>query len=365
MKNILYKLFKKSFIIGAGLTVGVLATAILAVVVNYTYTWSDTDVLYADHLNQNFTDVKNALLGIPDWEKGTNPLDAVYMAGNVGIGTTSPNASYKLHVNGDVMLGDGVGDLKLRGIPATGGNFIISQSSGTGSIQFASSANTSLVTIENNGNVGIGTTLPNSLLTIASSYPVFGILDNNSSGTAAVGRINWYDQNESDLGQIGYTSSTDSNLEIRNIANADLEFWTNNLQQMVIEPGGDVGIGTSSPNVALDVIGSIEYTGTISDVSDERLKENIEAISDPIGKLENINGIYYNMRGSKKRELGVIAQNVQQAIPEAVSIVDEEKNYLGVNYVSLVPVLIEALKEQQNTINELKARIARIERNKK
>lgn len=117
---------------------------------------------------------------------------------------------------------------------------------------------------------------------------------------------------------------------------------------------GYVGIGTTNPSVELDVIGSIEYTGTITDVSDERLKENIEPIDNPLDKLEKINGRYFNMKGSKKRELGLIAQEVQNVFPEAVKIIDPEHDYLGVSYPSLVPVLIEAIKELKFENNQLK-----------
>ncbi len=129
---------------------------------------------------------------------------------------------------------------------------------------------------------------------------------------------------------------------------------------MIINPTGNIGIGTVIPNVALDVTGSIEYTGSITDVSDERLKENIEEINNAVFKIQNINGVYYNMIGSGKKELGVIAQDVNKILPEAVSIVEPEEVYLGVDYTSLVPVLIEATKEQQEQIDGLKEQLNNI-----
>jgi len=128
-------------------------------------------------------------------------------------------------------------------------------------------------------------------------------------------------------------------------------------------PSGNVGIAMTNPSVALDVTGDIEYTGTITDVSDQRLKENIVGINNSISKIQGINGVYFNMIGSDKRELGVIAQNVQQVLPEAISVVDPEKGYLGVDYTSLVPVLVEAIKEQQRQIQALRQDIEQLERN--
>ncbi|MFH1519139.1 MAG: tail fiber domain-containing protein [Candidatus Omnitrophota bacterium] len=129
---------------------------------------------------------------------------------------------------------------------------------------------------------------------------------------------------------------------------------------------GNVGINTWNPDVALDivgnldVIGNINYTGTLTDVSDRRLKENIVVIGNPISKLEAINGVYFNMIGSDKRELGLIAQNVQETLPEAVTVVDDQEGYLGVDYTSIIPVLIEAIKQQQEKISALEQAVDKL-----
>jgi hypothetical protein len=118
----------------------------------------------------------------------------------------------------------------------------------------------------------------------------------------------------------------------------------------------NVGIANTAPNAELDVIGDIEYTGTITDVSDRRLKENFKPIDHPLARLRKITGFSYNMKDDPKmkREYGVIAQDVQEVFPEMVSVVDVENGYLGVSYIQLVPVLLEALKEQQIEIETLK-----------
>ena len=110
--------------------------------------------------------------------------------------------------------------------------------------------------------------------------------------------------------------------------------------------------------------------------SDERLKENIQPITDAVAKVQQLNGVTYDWRDeceslgfmpSMKSETGVIAQNVQKVIPDAVTeapfnststeITGEERNYLTVDKEKIIPLLIEAIKEQQTQIDELKAKL--------
>jgi hypothetical protein len=106
------------------------------------------------------------------------------------------------------------------------------------------------------------------------------------------------------------------------------------------------GINNNSPSVALDVTGDIEYTGTITDVSDERLKENITDFGSGLSIINSIGVKNYNMKVSpNKQETGFIAQNVQGVFPQAVSIVDPTNGYMGVSYVSFVPVLTKGIQE--------------------
>ena len=72
-----------------------------------------------------------------------------------------------------------------------------------------------------------------------------------------------------------------------------------------------------------------------------------------------IKGLSYNMinDSNKVREYGVIAQDVQAVFPEMVTTVDPENGYLGVAYIQLIPVLLEATKEQQAIIEAQKKEI--------
>ena len=97
---------------------------------------------------------------------------------------------------------------------------------------------------------------------------------------------------------------------------------------------------------------TISAAGAFSS-SDIRLKDNIEEIPQVLAKLSLVNGKQYNFISDKGEQLhfGVIAQELQQVFPHLVN--ENEKGYLSVNYLELIPVLIEALKAQQTTIDKL------------
>lgn len=104
----------------------------------------------------------------------------------------------------------------------------------------------------------------------------------------------------------------------------------------------------------LEVSGSIRTSAAVFQSSDERLKSNIETIENGLNRILSSRGVTFDRHNGKK-EVGVIAQEIQKSIPEVVS---EDKNgYLNVNYSSIAGVFIEAIKDQQAQINELKAQI--------
>ena len=97
--------------------------------------------------------------------------------------------------------------------------------------------------------------------------------------------------------------------------------------------------------------------------SDRRLKENIKPIEHAIDKVERINGVNFdwkeldeesikNIHGNKGHDIGVIAQEIEKVLPDAVTT--RESGYKAVNYEKIIPLLIEAIKEQQIQIDQLK-----------
>jgi len=133
---------------------------------------------------------------------------------------------------------------------------------------------------------------------------------------------------------------------------------------------GGINLGTTTAvnTMELDgfgnlaVLGNITAYATLSDIS---LKENIEVIPNAVDKVKTLDGITFNYikDGPDKRMTGVIAQQVQEVLPEAVyeteMIGDNENKNLAVRYGNMVGLLIEAIKEQQQQIDELKEIIFR------
>jgi hypothetical protein len=115
----------------------------------------------------------------------------------------------------------------------------------------------------------------------------------------------------------------------------------------------NVGIGTATPTEALHVIGNILASEDVTAYSDESLKTNISTISDALNIVTQLRGVNYTKKSTQRGSIGVIAQEVQKILPSVVHV-DPETGLLSVAYGNMVGVLIEAIKEQQDEIVELK-----------
>jgi hypothetical protein len=123
-----------------------------------------------------------------------------------------------------------------------------------------------------------------------------------------------------------------------------------------------LGIGTSASGTT----GEIRATNNITAYySDERLKDFKGKIDNALDKVSQLNGYYFTENAKAKElgynndslQVGVSAQEVEKVLPEIVTKAPIDSKYKTVWYDKLVPLLIEAVKEQQQQINELKARL--------
>ena len=263
-----------------------------------------------------------------DWQ--TNLL--VNSAGNVGIGLEPYTSSGLLNLKGS--------GLALKNDLNGGSNnwsLIQNQATATGaSIDFISGQGLAM-TIAHNKNVGIGTSSPTGNLHVNGTGVVSLIAQ--SSGSDAVVRL------------INTTASTGKNYYISSTNAGNLSFVSvTDGERMRIASGGDL-------HVDGDVIA---YSTTISD---QRLKDDIQTIDNALDKVSNLRGVSYTWNnGNRKgqKDLGLIAQEVEQVLPELVREKEmpmiDGGTYKTVDYEKIVGVLIEAVKELKQEIEILKAK---------
>jgi hypothetical protein len=323
-----------------------------------------------------------------------NGSDIYYTRGNVGIATASPNASYKLHVAGRTLIDNGIGNgLDIDTSIADGttrdaiylyendsqatGRQAISWYNGnlnyykarlwtevgsgynatTFGIDVADDARTVATRLAiRNGKVGIGTTDPQYKLVVSNAGAVGMEFD---PGTVVSGRNLL----------INYNRSTSAYTELQIQASTT-----------ILGTQGNVGINTTTPAYRLDVNGSARISSSLAvgnitpsatvgridasndvvafSTSDMRFKTNITPISGALDKITQIGGYEFDWvpneehHGFKGHDVGVIAQEIEKVLPEVVK--ERDSGYKAVKYEKIVPLLIEAIKEQQQQIDELR-----------
>ena len=124
--------------------------------------------------------------------------------------------------------------------------------------------------------------------------------------------------------------------------------------------GNDGGSAITGVRVDFSDAGAIICNGNITafgNTSDIKLKENIEVISDALDKVKKLKGITFNYKKDGKRSTGLIAQDLEKVLPEAVyessDIDNDEDKHLAIRYGNTVGLLVEAIKEQQKEIDTL------------
>ena len=330
--------------------------------------------------------------------------------GNVGIGTASPVA--KLDVNGS-FRGGGIqadsgamiftyneqpvlyGYLGLGSVPASG-IFGIANSG-----IYSDFPSSEVIRIDSSGNVGIGTTSPDGKLHIATSGE--SKLDIEDTGGQQY-RV--------------FVRNSDKVFGIYDVSNPKTWFrytgnaTTSSTKLSLLEGGGSVGIGTTSPGQKLDVAGNIEcsslylnnasslyfvptyfgqrikancqgllvqngstyqavYASAFSVQSDYRLKSNIVPLDNAIDRLKQIpvHRFNWNDKLNEPKVDGFIAHELSEVVPEAVlgekDAIKEDgtPDYQGIDQSKIVPLLTAALQDAITKIEQLETRIQTLENN--
>ena len=131
----------------------------------------------------------------------------------------------------------------------------------------------------------------------------------------------------------------------------------------LVEIGGDLIAKAQN-----DSLGKLSAENDIiAFASDKRLKENIVEISNPLDKIKQLRGVYYDWKkdvkekgfhpGRKINEIGMVAQDVEKVIPQAIEPAPFNNDYKTIKYNRIIPLLVECIKDQQKQIDELKSKL--------
>jgi len=278
--------------------------------------------------------------------------------GNVGIGTGVANQRLEVQVAGGQ-------DIVFRGVADDSKALIDISKNTDGDTIFNNSHyldGSDGDFLFTNGNVGIGNiTAASRTLDVNGSYsqPQMRVgFDTSGNGLIfqAQGDTNHYNW------LISQQSFTDTSLEFTPSATTGSQTFS--VPVFGINKDGDVRV-SGSLGVGLEPSGTVGSIVASNDVvayasSDERLKDNIAPIPNALNKVTQINGVEFDWNENAYEHLaghdvGVIAQNIESVLPEVVATRDD--GYKAVRYEKIVPLLIEAIKDQQKQINELKSKI--------
>ncbi len=335
--------------------------------------------------------------GLVDLGSSGNKFRDLYLAGNATVGgnlSLDGNAVF----NGNVTLGDAVADTLTITAILQGGNalvfegatsdasqttFTMADPTATRTITFRDASGTvallsdiaagAVADLSNLASVSINTSLltnGGSGIHLGSSGNKFG--DLHLSGNANIGNVVYLANGTNSLPSLAFTNDQDTGIYLS--ATGNLAVVTGGVERLLVDAGGNVGIGTTSMTEKLVVSGNIvpsaasTYTlGTsavpwnrvvadnYTNLSDERLKENIEPLSYGLREVMRLRPVRYlwKDRPAEGFNLGLIAQEVRQVLPEVVEEGQDARKLLGVEYLQIVPVLIKAAQEQQQEILKL------------
>jgi hypothetical protein len=297
-------------------------------------------------------------LGLFSWIAGTGLSEVMSIkgGGNVGIGTTNPVD--KLDVNGAIRFrvntpsftaapDSGVLDFVPTSIFPTDPQIrlvAVGTSTVGASIAFQTGLNSGSIAeamrITSGGLVGIGMANPTYKLQVSdtiASVTAFG----NFTALQSIGGTGYR-----------WTLANDSTFRLQYTTNGFSSVTT----PLFITSNGALGLNVTPTNTA----GRFEASNDIVaySTSDKRWKNNIVKIDSPLEKISQISGVEFDwiedepLHGNKGHDVGVIAQEIELVIPEAVQT--RESGMKAVQYDKIIPLLIESIKEQQKQIDELK-----------
>ncbi|MES1215176.1 MAG: tail fiber domain-containing protein [Bacteroidota bacterium] len=239
------------------------------------------------------------------------------------------------------------------------------------------------MSITNGGNIGIGTSVPAAKFSLSTTgedlggtvpSKVFktysGVLGTNAGAEIKLASFGFKSGNWTSLGISAYRYiGNDGWPNAAIVFGYDVDNTPGAGSYFALAGNGNFGIGTAAPGAKLHVMGNIIATGSITP-SDIRYKKDIHPLKGALKKIMSLSGYSYsfrtnefpNMQFDSKQQVGLIAQEVENVLPQVVYTTQD--GYKGVDYAKVVPLLIEGMKEQQQQIDELKKLVAELIKNK-
>jgi len=192
---------------------------------------------------------------------------------------------------------------------------------------------------------------------VTSASPTFAALTANGNITVT-GTVDGRDV-AADGSKLDGIASGATNVTNNNQLTNGAGYTTNTGDITGVTAGTNLNGGGSSGGVTLNLDSTITVTtvnaGTVNTTSDERAKEDITPITGALDKVQQLGGYSFTLKATDEKSSGVIAQEVQKVMPELVQ--EGAEGLLSVQYGNMVGLLIEAIKEQQAQIDELKQKL--------
>lgn len=216
------------------------------------------------------------------------------------------------------------------------------------------------------GNIGIGTTIPASILHINKSTSDYILFDSRTNGNWGL-KLRGDSDGPTDVATF-IANGSSGEIRIGSAFSSYFPtFYAGNAEAMRITTSGNIGIGTTTPASKLHVAGRVLATG-YDMPSDIRLKEDITPLTGVLEKLDKIRVVSFKWNARSEGlghskghpDVGVIAQEVEAVFPDLVATGDKG-NYKAVDYSRLTTVVIEAVKELKAENGKLKRRIEMLE----
>ncbi len=307
---------------------------------------------------------------MPSWKK------VIVSGSDASLNSITHTGDFTIDVGGDIIFDADGTDIILKDDGTAFGrfkrdssDFIIKSETNNKDIVFRGQDGGATITamtldMSEGGNVGIGTTSPNNKLDIRRGSDGIALELHSTVGDAD----EFVDFKMISGNGTAGTLGTIFRHQRQGAGGGDMIILTNPgltstpLETIRFTSDQKVGIGKDSPSVKLEVDGeisgsTIRASGDVIafNSSDERLKDNIVQIENPLEKMESIGGYEFDWNNNQQiyhgHDIGVIAQEIEKVLPEAVK--DRGSGYKGVQYDKLIPLLIESIKELKQKVEDI------------